>query len=49
MAKEVGNKFGRLLQLYGVHKASREARRKGLSVLRQPQRNGSIKLILIGA
>ena len=46
--KEVGPAYGRLLQLYGVHKASREARRKGLSVLRQPQRNGAIKLILIG-
>jgi|SRR6185503_7684384 len=46
--KEVGPAYGRLLQLYGVHKASREARRKGLSVLRQPQRNGSIKLILVG-
>jgi hypothetical protein len=46
--QEVGRDYGRLLQLYGVHKASKEARRKGLSVLRQPQRNGSIKLILIG-
>jgi hypothetical protein len=46
--QEVGKDYGRLLQLYGVHKASREARRKGLSVLRQPQRDGSIKLILAG-
>jgi hypothetical protein len=46
--QEVGKDYGRLLQLYGVHKASQEARRKGLSVLRQPQRNGSIKLILVG-
>jgi len=46
--QEVGKEYGRLLQLYGVHKASKEARRKGLSVLRQPQRNGSIKLILVG-
>jgi hypothetical protein len=45
---EVGQDYGRLLQLYGVHKASKEARRKGLSVLRQPQRNGAIKLILVG-
>jgi len=44
--KEVGNNFGRLLQLYGVHKASMEARKKGYSVLRNPQSNGSIKLIL---
>ena len=46
--QEVGKDYGRLLQLYGVHKAGKEARRKGLSVLRQPQRNGSIKLILVG-
>ncbi len=46
--QEVGKEYGRLLQLYGIHKASKEARRKGLSVLRQPQRNGSIKLILAG-
>ncbi len=46
--QEVGPGCGRVLQLYGVHKASREARRKGLSVLRQPQRNGAIKLILVG-
>jgi hypothetical protein len=44
--KEVGTNFGRLLQLYGVHKATAEARKKGLSVLRRPQPNGSIKLIL---
>ena len=46
--KEVGPSFGKLLQLYGVHKATAEARKKGLSVLRQPQRNGSIKLVLLG-
>lgn len=44
--KEVGANFGKLLQLYGVHKATAEARRKGFSVLRQQQRNGSIKLVL---
>ena len=44
--KEVGSNFGRLLQLYGVHKASMEARKKGWSVLRRSQPNGSIKLIL---
>ncbi|NBR88115.1 MAG: DUF1257 domain-containing protein [Verrucomicrobia bacterium] len=44
--KEVGSNFGRLLQLYGVHKASMEARKKGYSVLRNQQPNGSIKLIL---
>ena len=44
--REVGKDFGRLLQLYGVHKASMEARKQGLSVLRRSQPNGSIKLIL---
>jgi hypothetical protein len=47
--KEVGANFGKLLQLYGVHKAMIEARKKGCSVLRQPQRNGSIKLVLLQA
>jgi hypothetical protein len=46
--KEVGANFGKLLQLYGVHKATAEARRKGFSVLRQPQHSGSIKLVLLG-
>jgi hypothetical protein len=46
--KEVGPQYGRLLQLYAVHKATREARRKGLSVQRQPLRNGAIKLTLTG-
>jgi len=48
VAQEVGPNFGKLLQLYGVHKATAEARKKGLSVLRQPQRNGNIKLVLLG-
>ena len=47
--KEVGKDYGKLLQLYGVHKATIEARKKGLSVLRRPQQNGSIKLVLMGA
>lgn len=46
--KEVGEKYGKLLQLYGVHKTTLEARRKGLSVLRRPQPNGAIKLVLMG-
>ena len=46
--KEVGPGYGKLLQLYGVHKASIEARKKGLSVLRRHQPNGSIKLVLMG-
>ena len=46
--KEAGLGYGKLLQLYGVHKATLEARKKGLSVLRRPQQNGSIKLVLMG-
>jgi len=46
--KEVGKDYGKLLQLYGVHKTAIEARKKGLSVLRRPQPNGSIKLVLMG-
>ncbi len=46
--KEVGQGYGKLLQLYGVHKTTIEARKKGLSVLRRPPQNGSIKLVLMG-
>jgi hypothetical protein len=46
--KEVGQGYGKLLQLYGVHKASIEARKKGLSVLCRQQQNGAIKLVLMG-
>src|ERR1039457_1319340 len=46
--KEVGKDYGKLLQLYGVHKASIEARKKGLSVLRRQQQNGAIKVVLMG-
>jgi hypothetical protein len=46
--EEVGQGYGKLLQLYGVHKATIEARKKGLSVLRRHQPNGSIKLVLMG-
>jgi hypothetical protein len=45
---ETGSGYGRLLQLYGVHKATIEARRKGLSVVRRPQQNGGIKLVIMG-
>jgi aldehyde dehydrogenase (NAD(P)+) len=46
--REVGQNYGRLLQLYGVHKALREARQKGLSVRRRSQADGSIKLTVTG-
>jgi len=46
--REVGAKYGRLLQLYAVHKTAREARRRGLSIQRHPLVNGTIKLVLTG-
>ena len=49
VAGEVGEKFGKLLQLYGVHKATREARRKGHLVQRRAQPNGSIKLVIMAS
>lgn len=44
--KEVGKGYGRLLQLYAVHKATREARRKGHFVTRSAKQDGSIKLVI---
>ena len=45
--KEVGKDYGKLLQLYAVHKATIEARKKGHLVRRQ-QVNDSIKLTIGG-
>ncbi len=47
--KEVGAKFGRLLQLYGIHKTTIEARKRGHFVQRKAQKDGSIKLVIGGA
>lgn len=47
VAREVGDTFGKLLQLYGVHKATREARRRGYLVQRRAQSNGTIKLLIM--
>ena len=44
--REVGPNYGRLLQLYGVHKTMREAAKKHLRVTRQQETDGSIKLTL---
>ena len=44
--QEVGQGYGKLLQLYGVHKATLEARKKGHLVRRSQQQNGSIKLTI---
>ena len=46
--KEVGAQFGRLLQLYGIHKTTIEARKRGHLVQRKAQRDGSIKLTIGG-
>ena len=46
--REVGTNYGRLLQLYAVHKTAREARKRGLSVQRTLRTDGSIKLTLGG-
>jgi len=46
--KEVGQNFGRLLQLYAVHKATTEARKRGHFVARKAAQNGAIKLVIGG-
>ena len=46
--KEVGKDFGKLIQLYGVYKATAEARRKGHVVQRRAMTDGSIKLCIGG-
>lgn len=46
--REVGANYGKLLQLYGVHKARIEAQKKGYTVRRQTLGDGSIKLVLGG-
>jgi hypothetical protein len=44
--QEVGQNYGKLLQLYGVHKAIREARKKGHLVRRSQHQDGAIKLTI---
>ncbi len=46
--KELGTNYGRLLQLYAVHKTGREARKRGLNVQRTLRTDGSIKLTIGG-
>jgi hypothetical protein len=46
--KEVGPNFGRLLQLYAIHKATAEARKRGHSVQRKNAPHGAIKLVIGG-
>lgn len=45
--REVGVNYGKLLQLYAVHKATLEARKRGVAVRRTRQKNGAIKLTLL--
>ena len=47
--REVGKDYGKLIQLYGVHKAMIEARKKGHMVRRAQQANGAIKLTIAAA
>ena len=44
--QEVGSNCGQLLQLYSVHKAIKEACRKGHLVTRNNKPTGEIKLII---
>ena len=44
--QEVGKNYGKLLQLYAVHKAMQEARKKGHLVTRSQKQDGSIKLVI---
>ena len=44
--KEVGSNYGKLLQLYAVHKAMKEARKKGHLATRSQKTDGSIKLVI---
>ena len=45
--REVGTGFGRLKQLYGVHKTVREAHHQGLNVRRQNLADGRIRLAIV--
>lgn len=42
-------KMGKLFQMYGVHAAMEQARKKGLNVRRINQQDGTVKLELSGA
>ena len=48
VAKEVGEGYGRLLQAYGIHKTIREARSRGLRVVRKQEQDGTVLLTLEG-
>lgn len=44
--RELGKDFGRLKQLYGIHKTTLEAKRKGMNVRRRQLPNGTVRLAL---
>ncbi|MDD2601235.1 MAG: DUF1257 domain-containing protein [Kiritimatiellae bacterium] len=46
--REVGHGYGRLLQLYAVHKTQIKAKRKGYTCRRTKLADGSVKLVLGG-
>lgn len=46
--REVGAGYGRLLQLYAVHKTQIEAKRRGCTCRRTKLADGSVKLVLGG-
>ena len=46
--ERVGNDCRRVVQLYGVAKATLEAQRRGMSVMREQQANGTIRLQIMG-
>jgi len=46
--KEVGTNFARLIQLYGMHKTMREAKKKGYLASRKTLPNGAIKRTIGG-
>jgi hypothetical protein len=48
LLKAFGKDCTRLVQMYGVHKATQEARRKGLSVQRVAKKDGTVQLRIGG-
>jgi hypothetical protein len=47
--REVGLKFGRLRQFYGIHRTLREAQRLGLKARRSVLQDGTVRLALCRA
>jgi len=47
LLEKFGDKLGKLVQLYGVHRATMLAKKQGMKVHRMVQSNGSIQLTLV--